>query len=706
MKRFIEYTPSTSSVYLDITGSYSSATASKGELILIKQDTTIGAPYIGTGIAIARPGEQSIANAMSIVAALRWNADIDYVFTADGSAAAATRRFFMYTFNRKTWEFNWVGSILANFVTNTGVKTIRAFRGILDRYTTGTVSASGTSVTGNGTLFQTSRMAAGGRIGFGSTDPNQITTWYEISSIASDTSLTLTTSAGTIASNTPYVIEEIRLVFALTNATATNGGLFLIKGLNPATFSPLNTNIAEAATADNIRGIYWLSDHTGTVSMTNSSGMGLEDTSTATTSSRMCYVFNGTTTAQMFKYNIRASLSGLSAGKSNSAFLLATGVSPTLTGTAGQANNGRLAKLSHGPGSGSNNFYFTTGTRVYRLTESNIITGSTTFLSDNMVETPPGSINTYTATSALASIDYAESVDRFIIPTTLKTYITRYKTDSSAFDLQLGSITGQIDPVAVDSNSTIHITNTSSTAFSIWTEGGILYLMRNTATVTQNQLYAIALAPHWTFDNQYFISPEITLPSVQKLSRIAVHHNNLIGNTTLGLSPEPFRIYVRTSGITDNTGEWTLVNDNGDISGLSTAGSIQVKISFKTLGPTCIPSRVYAISILYEDNSTDSHYIPSVDLSSSTGRTFTWRQTSLWNMTIPNMKIQLSDVSDDSIYLVDSTASSTSGVWEYSTDGETWHDWSSSADAVGNFIRYTADSLPDGVNIKATVFQA
>ena len=705
MKRFVEYIPTTSSVFIDTSGSYVASSASKGELILVRQDNSLGCAYVGPGIAVARPGEQSIANAMSMVAVVRWNADIDYVFTADGAAAAATRRFFMYTFNRKTWEFSWAGSILANFVTNTGVKTIRAFRGILDRYTTGTVTVSGTSVTGNGTLFQTSRMAAGARIGFGSTDPNQITTWYEISSIASDTGLTLTTSAGTIGAGTAYVIEEIRLLFALTNATAANGGLFLIKGLNPSTFSPLNTNIAEASTTDNVRGIYWLSDHLGTVTMTNSSGMGLEDTSTATTASRNCYVFNGTTTAQLFRYNIRAALTGLSAGKSSASFGIATGISPTLTGTAGQVNNGRLAKLSHGPGSGSSNFYFTTGTRVYRTLESNIVTGSTTFLSDNMVETPPGGTNTYTATSALASIDYADSIDRFIIPTTTKTYVTQYKTDSSAFDLQLGSITGQIDPITVDSNVTPHITNTSSTAFAVWTEGGILYLIRNTATVLQNQLYAIALAPHWSFDNQPFITPEITLSSVKKLTKVSVQHNNLLGSIALGLPPEPVRLYIRTSGITDNTGDWTLVPENGDLSGFSTAGSVQFKILFKTIGPTCIPSRVYSIAVMYEDTSTDSHYIPSVDYSSGTERQFAWRQVTSWSMTIPNMKIELRKVEDDSLVLTDTTSSPTLGTWEYSTNGTVWSDYSNTADAVGNYVRYTATSLPDGLNIKATLCQ-
>lgn len=707
MNRFLEYIPTTSSIYVDMTGSYTPSSASKGELILVRQDAILNKPYVGPGIAVARPGEQSIANAMSMVSAVRWNDDIDWVFLADGAAAAATRRFFMYTFNRKTWTFDWAGSILANYVTNTGVKTIRGFRAILDRHITGTVGVSGTAVTGVGTGFQSGRFAAGARIGFGSTDPNQITTWYDISSISSETALTLSTPvASTIGAGTAYVIEEIRLLFALTNATAANGGLFLIKGLNPSTFSPLNTNIAEAAAADNIRGIYWLSDHLGTVTNTNASGMGLESTETATSQSRMCYVLNGTTTSQIFKYNIRAALTP-SSGKSNAAFVLATGISPTLTGTAGQVNNARLAKTSHGPGSGSLNFYFTTGTRIYRVAETNIITGSTVFLSDNMVEIPPGGTSTYTATSALASIDYAESVDHFIVPTTLKTYVTQYKTDSSPFNLQLGSITGQIDPAAVDSNSTLHITNTSSTAFAVWTEGGILYLLRNTATVTQNQLYAIALAPHWSFDVQPFITPELTLTSPRKMSKVVVYHSNLVGGTEqLGLPPEPFKIYARTSGISDNSGTWSEIDESGDLSGLTANSSIQFKIEFKTLGLTCIPARIYGLAVLYEDQSTDSHYIPSVDYSSGENRRFAWRQSQDWGGLIPTLTIELRTVEDDTLILTDTSATGTLGTWQYSTDGVNWNSWNASTDNVGNYIRYTANSLADGINIKAIIYQS
>jgi hypothetical protein len=72
--------------------------------------------------------------------------------------------------------------------------------------TSGTVACSGTSVTGTGTTF--TNYIENSQIGFGSTVPSDISDWYTISSINSNTSLTLTSSPGTISSGTDYVIKH------------------------------------------------------------------------------------------------------------------------------------------------------------------------------------------------------------------------------------------------------------------------------------------------------------------------------------------------------------------------------------------------------------------------------------------------------------------------------------------------------------------
>jgi hypothetical protein len=164
-------------------------------------------------LAVARPMEQSTTIASVFPWAMQWQndttAEIDWVFLADNATAAATRRLNMYLFNRRTATWTWQGFITITFPTATNY-TIRGFRMTYDLITNGTVAVSGTAVTGSSTTWSASKACVGNRIGFGSTDPTQISTWYIISAIGSDTSITLAATAGTISAGTAYVIEDLR----------------------------------------------------------------------------------------------------------------------------------------------------------------------------------------------------------------------------------------------------------------------------------------------------------------------------------------------------------------------------------------------------------------------------------------------------------------------------------------------------------------
>jgi len=56
--------------------------------------------------------------------------------------------------------------------------------------------------------------------------------------------------------------------------------------------------------------------------------------------------------------------------------------------------------------------------------------------------------------------------------------------------------------------------------------------------------------------------------------------------------------------------------------------------------------------------------------------------------------------------LDDTVDVSSSGTWEYSTNGTSWSAWSASADAAGNYIRYTATTLPNNITVRALLTQA
>ncbi len=661
-------------------------------------------------VAIARPMEQSTQIPGTFPWALQWSSTKDWVFLADNAATAATRRIIMYEYDRTTQAFTWKGFVTLTYPAATN-HTIRGFRMTYDKYTTGTVAVSGTAVTGTTTAWSASRIAVGSRIGFGSTDPTLITTWYEISAIGSDTGITLTTTAGTITSGTPYVIEELRAITLNTNATTTNGGLFVAKGLRPEIFTTVGTTIPAATTVDNIRACYWLAD-ASTVTNITAIGCGIQPRDSYT--QHFLWGIDGTSTVTLFKHNLRAALT-LTAGKDTTSLALKSGTTAALSGTATQLNNGRIATASHGPGSGLQCIYFTTGTRIYRTNDVSTITAAqTTFIADNSVETPPGSVNTFAASSLLSSIEYSLSTDRFFVPvnattTPFRSYFTQYRTDGGQWDRIWGCDTRQIDQSAADSSTTPHPSMTGA-AYSVWAEGGILYIATLGTTAILNRLYACPVADWEHTSNDYVLTPRLSCPNIDKFSQAWFTEISNIGGGTgknLGMSTEPFRTEYRTTGITDDTGSWTLLNNCGIMMGVAGAPYIQFRLSFRTLGPLMIPARIACGGVIYDDLSTDDHWQPSVGESDVATPMFAWRFVTAYSGTVPALKVRLYDAVTGSLLLTDTTVGSPA-TWQKSTDGGTvWGSYNTTD--KGNettYIRYTPASIGSNIRVRALLTAA
>lgn len=663
-------------------------------------------------IGLARPMETAAAIAGIYPWACSWSADVDWVFLADNATAAATRRIQLYTFNKSTASFSWVGYITLGypFAGTQGTYTIRGFRMGYDKYTTGTAAVSGTAVTGTGTAWSTSRLAVGSRIGFGSTDPTQIVNWYEISAIGSDTSITLTTNAGTVVDGA-YVIEDLRCYTAVTNGTtATNGGLFVAKGLRYETFASGGTSVAAATTTDNIRANYWLGDAT-TSTNTAAFGMGIQDK--ADWQNQTLWVGDTVANPILFKYNVRKNLT-LSSGKDTTAFLFKTGSGGAVTGTTSQANNGRIATVAHGPGNGLSCFYFTTTTRIYRSVDvSTITTGSTTWLSggDIMTEVPPGGTTSFGATGTMNSIEYSSVIDKFIILCTAaasqRSYVTKYYADNSQIDRIFLSDTKQINQTTVESTTT-PIPAILVTAFSCWAEGGVAYLAGIGTSAQTNLLYALPIGADWEYTsltNNRLVLPKMLTPNCNKFVRIYISSVSEVGGGNyhhLGQPSEGYRVYCRTTGIDDDTGGWTLVDDSGDLSSLDGASQIQLMLEFKTIGALCIPSRILGATVLYEDLSTDSHFQPSVANSDKTNKRFAWRFSTGFGTSVPRLRIRLYDAVSGNGPLVDDDSTTQAGTWEKSTDGGS--NWTSyNTTDKGNettYIRFTPASLADNIRVR------
>lgn len=715
----------------------------------------------------------------------KWSDNIFWVFVLTNAAAAVTRNIGLFEYNYSANTITWKGYITLSGTTIAGAKIIRSLRAFVTNHITGSVTTPGLStvITGSGTSFQTEGIASGARIGFGTTNPTQVSTWYEISSITDDQHLTLNSAVNVSASS--YVIEEIRLAANCTNVTLQNGGIHLIKGLNYGTFTGGGTIISEATSTDNIRASYLLRDKASQVctipvatpAVVSGSGHGYVagDTVVFSTTGTLtgptvnttfyviatgltannfqfsatlggaavaCTVSSGThtmhsggvnigmgmavddfidntehniyylnsdnaTTTRVHKFNLRAALT-VSGGISTNAWLFKT-LGVTTVGTVQQVGNGRIFTVNHGPALGIKSLFFVTATRIYRATLADITSNSSGWLSDYMIENPPGTITTNLATSAMGQVDYSDSLDRLLISTTLAgkhgTYIAQYNPSSPQFEKLFGQISNRTKLTTTDAGAPDALFSTA--ALTMWTEAGILFAIPNILTTGLNWLAIVPVGADAYYagnTNQKIITPKLATPNASRLYRAYVQTNQYEGTFNIGYTPEPIRIYYRTDGIDDNSGAWTELI-SGDLSGITPGDYIQFMIYVDVLGELCIPRKIFAICLIYEDSSQDSHYEPSLTLSSAQNRIFAWRQITSWGSTIPNLRLRLFNVANGFSVLDDDITISSDGVWQYSTDGNNWLSWDNTQDTIGNYIKYTATTLPNNITVRALLTQ-
>ena len=664
--------------------------------------------FIGPApLGVANFGESPLAIPSQFVHPIQITDDLFWIFGSDVATAAATRRVQLWTWVPSTNTYTLQGAITLTFPTATN-HTVRGIRVILDNYTTGTVGVSGTAVTGSGTAWATG-LSVGSRIGFGSTDPTQITTWYQISAIGSDTSITLSSSAGTISSGMAYVIQDLMIVHATTNATVTNGGLFVTKGLQWADFQSPATAIPAATTVDKIKATYWLKD-AATITNTAIGGCALGDKTSWT--EQFVYSTDGAAaTLKIFKYNIRASITPTSgAAVLTGSDLVITG-SQAVTGNVSQANNGRVATLAHGAGSGVPSLYLLTTTRILRVPLASVTGGSTTFVADSMSEVPPGSVNTNLSTGTFTSLDVSTSLDKLVFTGANSTgtiYISDYYTGGQQIDRRAGCVTTQLVSASRDTDSPVFVHNiTSSTPF-VWVEDGWLfwvYTQAVTANINAMTVYPLAADIGFNADvNNRIVCPKITLGAApSKFYRALVNCVENIGDDTMGITPDMFRLQYRTSGIDDNSGAWVDVPQTGDLSGVSSAANIQFAFLFRTAGVVMLPARILSLALIYEtDDALPSQYRWNFgDFNASNG-TFAWIQTALFGASLTTHTINIYRADTNALVLTQASTGTTNGTFEYWT-GSAWTAGLGS-DALNTRRRFVpTGSLPGGVDLYATL---
>jgi hypothetical protein len=117
--------------------------------------------------------------------AITYSGSKQWVFALRGFAANNTNaEIAAWEFDKDTYEYTYKGrtSVVPQ---NTTAGAWQGIKANLEYYSTGSVEVNGTSITGSGTDFIADRIPVGARIGFGSTNPADITTWYHIASYPS-----------------------------------------------------------------------------------------------------------------------------------------------------------------------------------------------------------------------------------------------------------------------------------------------------------------------------------------------------------------------------------------------------------------------------------------------------------------------------------------------------------------------------------------
>ena len=589
------------------------------------------------------------------------NKGIHYAYVIDGFGVANLR---VYRYNLRA----------------TGTLTSGKMLMTVAYYTTGTVQVSGTAVTGSGTTFTAAMV--GMKIGFNTTSPAHVTTWYTISTFTSGTSITLETSAGTIGSGTAFIVDSADVIS--TGPQAVTG---LPSGVNNGRIGTLNHGpgagvislyfvtvgrIYRAALSKIFAGnMGWISDNlpeipTGGVSSTPATGA-LSSVEIADAIDRLIVLSTGATAFRHYVTQY-SELSG-------SAFDHIWGVD--------DKQQDQILALG--------NAYITSGTVAVSGTA---VTGTNTFFTSAMVgfrigfgSTNPTAIGAWFTISAFTSI----------------TSITLSST--------AGTIAGG-SAYVIDWNSyTVPHFNTASQLASIWSQNGIVHIVKHGATPALSQMYALPFSAHSTYaasTNQRVITPAIYTADCANFRSVEVLHDDRLGNGEISINTEPYLVYFRTKGILTNTGEWALVPKNGDLSSLAGAPRIQFMFEFDTIGWSCVPARIMGLTVLYDDDVTvtDSHYQPSAAKSNVVSKQFAWRFSVLFGSTVPTLRVRLYNAVTGDLLLDDYTTSTNSGIWEKSTDGTSWGAYNTTD--KGNdttYIRYTPASLGDGIKVRAVLTQ-
>jgi hypothetical protein len=223
------------------------------------------------------------------------------------------------------------------------------------------------------------------------------------------------------------------------------------------------------------------------------------------------------------------------------------------------------------------------------------------------------------------------------------------------------------------------------------------YLANNSTTF--GWLYVAPIGADWEYAASTgcrIISPRVAVPGV---------NNRIIGaasGSNLGIPPEPYKLYYRTAGIADNSGSWTLVDNDGDLSGVDGSAYIQFMFEFRTMGASAIPARIHSLGVLYDaDDSLPPELRWNLSDSNNADGTLGVVQSIAFT-TLTSLSITYYRADTNAAVLSQDSNSTTNGNWQYH-NGTTWVN-GLGGNTSGMRRRFVPSAgLPNGVEIYAKV---
>lgn len=619
---------------------------------------------------------------------IRYTKNLDYLFTTNTSN---TQNIQYMIYNRKENKFYQGGVVYIFFRGTTNMYIYDADINI-ESSSDGYVTVSGNTVTGTNTNFNSSGFSVGSRIGFGSTNPEAITEWYEVASIISDTSLTLReTLSKTYPPNSPYIIEEVIMISA--NYWNTNpynlGGVYITKGMN-FTFMKHNNTVPFATTVDRVRATYRIINP-GTNLIIN--GWSLAALPKASNNEHIFYVLiEQGNTMRIACFNAKAPLT-LTAGESTSAFKYMTKSYDCIN----TADGLRMFCLPFGPGRNKYSIYFRSGgaTVLQRIDLDDIKQDGDLFGQDHGYVRPIA--NAFRGFNHLnpSNARYIPNLEQMLFSATLNTVVP-YDTNYPYHYNEFGEVTYENSDYRMPSKDTVsHLRESSN--FNI--SDGLWYYVANS--------YKLGVFPgeaDWRFasrNNARIITHSIDTSHITKFNKLLVHHPEVLGSHDLGSMPEPFRVYFRTEGISDDSGDWCLLNDSFDMSFITPKDDIQFMFEFRVLGRASVPNRIYGLSISYfVDEDLPTGFDWNLYDSNSSSSIIGFEQTRVLN-TLGNFKITyyLSE-SDEEVFTAYSTEN-INGSFQY-WNGSSWIN-GVGPNMLGTRRRFTASHYLPSTDVYAKI---